>query len=82
MDVLTDSSLTLIVKTSEPENANVGERAGESPSLFLQSSSALLFFFLVVLKLLRRLIDFGKPSQPIGGNILRYTINPKNMRRL
>lgn len=39
MDVLTDSSLTLIVKTSEPENANVGESTGESPSLFLQSLS-------------------------------------------
>ncbi|CAG5991656.1 unnamed protein product [Menidia menidia] len=28
MDVLTDSSLTLIVKTSEPENANVDENTG------------------------------------------------------
>ncbi|KAL3045002.1 hypothetical protein OYC64_013299 [Pagothenia borchgrevinki] len=28
MDVLTDSSLTLIVKTSEPENANVAESTG------------------------------------------------------
>lgn len=32
MDVLTDSSLTLIVKTSEPENANVGESTGENSS--------------------------------------------------
>jgi len=30
MDVLTDSSLTLIVKTSEPENANVVEDTGNS----------------------------------------------------
>lgn len=29
MDVLTGSSLTLIVKTSEPENANVVENAGD-----------------------------------------------------
>lgn len=28
MDVLTDSSLTLIVKTSEPENPNAVEGAG------------------------------------------------------
>lgn len=34
MDVLTDSSLTLIVKTSEPENANVVENTGENYSLF------------------------------------------------
>lgn len=39
MDVLTDSSLTLIVKTSEPENANVGESTGENPS---SSSSHIL----------------------------------------
>jgi len=30
MDVLTDSSLTLIVKTSEPDNANVLENTGEN----------------------------------------------------
>ncbi|XP_068596918.1 neurite extension and migration factor [Brachionichthys hirsutus] len=28
MDVFTDTSLTLIVKTSEPENANIGENTG------------------------------------------------------
>ncbi len=33
MDVLTDSSLTLIVKTSEPENANVVEDTGKNFSL-------------------------------------------------
>ena len=33
MDVLTDSGLTLIVKTSEPENANAVEDTGENTSL-------------------------------------------------
>lgn len=33
MDVLTDSSLTLVVKTSEPEDANVEESTGERRSL-------------------------------------------------
>lgn len=51
MDVLTDSSLTLIVKTSEPENANVEESTGESPSFFPQSLSVChflsTFFFYV-----------------------------------
>lgn len=34
MDVLTDSSLTLIVKTSETANADVGENRGENCALF------------------------------------------------
>lgn len=37
MDVLTDSSLTLIVKTSEPENANVVENTGDKSSVFFHS---------------------------------------------
>lgn len=54
MDVLTDSSLTLIVKTSEPENANVEESTGESPSFFPQSLSVCHFlstFFLCIKKM-------------------------------
>lgn len=43
MDVLTDSSLTLIVKTSEPENANVEESTGESPSLLPQFCLCVTF---------------------------------------
>lgn len=75
MDVLTDSSLTLIVKTSEPENANVGESTGESPSSFPQSLSVcqilrtqLVFF--VCKKMFQLLIDISQPPQPIGRSLL------------
>ncbi len=58
MDVLTDSSLTLIVKTSEPENANVVENTGEKFSLFFSDVQPMnvtfikLIFFLNEKKLL------------------------------
>lgn len=73
MDVLTDSSLTLIVKTSEPENANVEESTGESPSFFPQSLSVCHFlsmFFFVCKKMLQLLIDISQPSQPLGRSLL------------
>ncbi|XP_076748241.1 neurite extension and migration factor isoform X1 [Maylandia zebra] len=42
MDVLTDSSLTLIVKTSEPENPNAVESTGNYSGLCEQSSNLSL----------------------------------------
>lgn len=86
MDVLTDSSLTLIVKTSEPENANVGESTGESPSLFLQSlfvcqilSSQFVWFFFWVRKLRKNVAALNIYKQTFPTNqqesfAMRYKI--------
>lgn len=67
MDVLTDSSLTLIVKTSEPENANVEESTGESPSFFPQSLSVchiLSTFFFVCKKKNVAAVNRYQPTFP------------------
>lgn len=80
MDVLTDSSLTLIVKTSEPENANAGESTGEAPSslsLFLKVGLCVRFYTTCLLLGFRKsqqnkkqnhvaaaFVDAGQPTFP------------------